>query len=471
MKNDKKKKPSALKAGAWYAISDFLLKGIAILTTPIFTRILSKTQIGEYSNIVSWLSIIGVVVTVDLYSTINIAKYDFEGKLDEFIASITVLGTLITALGYLAVCLNQEFFVDAFGMPPYAIHLIFIYLLVSPAAQNIQGRYRAELNHRPIVLISVLSVVVSTTVAVILALIMTDGLKGRLYGTYLSLFAIDISIYIYILYKGKNIKIKYWKYALVIALPLAIHYLAGSIMNFSDRIMIRKICGAEHNALYSIAYSCAAIANGLRNALNAAWIPWSYEKINCEDFESLRKYSRYLLTLFGAVCLGMILAAPELMQIFAGKVYEPAKYVIPPVVVGYVCSMVYSFYGGIEMFNKKQNWFVGVAVISATVNVVLNYIFIPRYGYIAAAYTTLICLMLEALLHYLNVKRMKLAHYYDGRFNFWFLLFGIALIVPLNISYQYNTLRYSFGIIYLLVLILAGIKNKENIKNYLKMLV
>lgn len=466
MKEDKEKK-SALKAGTWYVISDFLLKGIAILTTPIFTRILSKTQIGEYSNIVSWLSIISVIVTLDLYSAINIAKYDYEKNLDEFVASITVLGTLVTAIAYLVVSAYESFFVDFFAMPSYAMHLIFIYLLVSSAAQNLQAKYRSELNHKPIVFISISSVVMSTIVAVVMALIMKDGLKGRLYGTYLTLFVIDVCIYFYILYKGRGIKIKYWKYALAISIPLVIHYLAGSVMNFSDRIMIRKICGAEDTALYSIAYSYAGIANGLRNAINSAWLPWSYEKINTKDFAGLRKYSRYLLALFEIICMGMLLMAPELLRLFAGKTYDAAKYVIPPVMVGYIFSMVYNFYGGIELFYKKQNWFVGIAIISAVINVALNYIFIPKYGYIAAAYTTLICLAVEAGLHYLNVKRMNMTYYYDGKFNFIFLLFNVGLIVILSKFYEYNRIRYLFLIIYLLILMILFIKNRKFIKKYL----
>ena len=41
-------KNKALKAGFWYTFSNFLIKGIAFLTMPIFTRIMSKYDIGIF---------------------------------------------------------------------------------------------------------------------------------------------------------------------------------------------------------------------------------------------------------------------------------------------------------------------------------------------------------------------------------------------------------------------------------------
>ena len=44
----------ALKAGFWYVISNFLVKGIAFITTPIFARMMSAENYGEFSNFASW---------------------------------------------------------------------------------------------------------------------------------------------------------------------------------------------------------------------------------------------------------------------------------------------------------------------------------------------------------------------------------------------------------------------------------
>lgn len=49
----------------------------------------------------------------------------------------------------------------------------------------------------------------------------------------------------------------------------------------------------------------------------------------------------------------------------------------------------YSLYVNIEHYYKKTPYITVNTIIAAASNIVLNFIFIPRYGYIAAAYTTL----------------------------------------------------------------------------------
>lgn len=46
----------ALKAGLWYVISNFLVKALSFITTPIFARLMTAEQYGEFSNYASWLA-------------------------------------------------------------------------------------------------------------------------------------------------------------------------------------------------------------------------------------------------------------------------------------------------------------------------------------------------------------------------------------------------------------------------------
>ena len=68
----------AVKAGLWYVISTFLVKGLSFITTPIFSRLLSKEAYGEFSNFASWqvllLIITAIGVGVCVYLLVNKAK-------------------------------------------------------------------------------------------------------------------------------------------------------------------------------------------------------------------------------------------------------------------------------------------------------------------------------------------------------------------------------------------------------------
>ena len=63
--NEKKQSVSgrALKSGVWYTFCNFLLKSLGFLTTPIFARLLTKEEYGNFTNYQSWLSVVAITVT------------------------------------------------------------------------------------------------------------------------------------------------------------------------------------------------------------------------------------------------------------------------------------------------------------------------------------------------------------------------------------------------------------------------
>ena len=102
-------KNKVLKAGIVYTISNFFIKGLAFLTLPIFTRIMTSSDIGMFSNITSWFNILAIIVTVELYSSINVARFDYKDDLESYISSTLILGSLITFGFYIIVLLFHSF--------------------------------------------------------------------------------------------------------------------------------------------------------------------------------------------------------------------------------------------------------------------------------------------------------------------------------------------------------------------------
>ena len=67
---------NALKSGVWYTIANFLTSSIGLITTPIFTRILTKSDFGAYNNYTSWLSIFSILLTLNLGATFISARFE-----------------------------------------------------------------------------------------------------------------------------------------------------------------------------------------------------------------------------------------------------------------------------------------------------------------------------------------------------------------------------------------------------------
>lgn len=459
----------ALKAGVWYTVCNFLVKGLSFITTPIFTRIMTKAEIGTYANIGAWMGVLTILVTLDLYSSVNNARFDFRDDLDGFMSSILALGTMVTAALYGIVCLFMPFFSDLLSISPNILHILFISLMVTPAITILQTKYRLTMDYKRNVALSMSYAVLSVLSALGVMFIFKDNkVFGRVLGQYGMNTIIALVVYILIFVKGKKVRPKYWRYALFISLPICLHILAGNILSTSDRLMITKICGEEQNALYSIPSNCAMIVSILWTSMNNAWGPWAFERMDEKDYKTIDKMSKPYTVFFGVIVLGMLLLAPEVLYIMGGKPYLEAVYVIPPVMLGYVFQFMYSLFVNIEIFYKKQTYIAIGTCIAAAVNIGLNAIFIPMFGYIAAAYTTLAGYSVLFIIHYLFVKHMKKDNIYSTKFVFGFSAVMFATGLLCNLLYMNNIVRYCLLGAAAAVCLWFVIKNRRVITDALK---
>lgn len=404
-----------IKAGIWYTFSSFLTKGVAFITTPIFARLLSSNDYGEYNNFVAWTGIIVIVATMEMHATVNRARYDYD-NLDGYLSSVAITGTIVTTVLWEIVQLFPSFFTNFFSMEMPYINLLFVTTMVSPVLQLLQAKNRINYKYKTYAALSFGSVLLSTLVSLVLVLLMQDKLAGRIFGHYGIIFVIDLCVYIYIIYKGRHFKWSECKYALLICIPMIPHLLSKYILNQSDRIMIKQLCGASDTAFYSLAYSCAMIPIMLATATNIAWSPWSSEKIHEEKFDTIRKVSYYYISLFYCVVLGIFILGPEVVLILGGKKYTDAVNVLPPVVMGAAFQFLYNLYVALEQFAKKTVGMAFGTAVAALINIGLNWLLIPTYGYIVAAYTTLVGYACLLVIHYFLAKRTGYIQAYDAKF-------------------------------------------------------
>ena len=167
-----------------------------------------------------------------------------------------------------------------------------------------------------------------------------------------------------------------------------------------------------------------------------------------------------------------MLFAPELIMIFADKAYADAVYVIPPVVAGYFFVMLYSLVSKVEFYYEKTKNVAAITVIASGLNIALNYLLIPKFGYVAAAYTTLICYMVMAGFHMLYSRKIAGVELQNGSIFPWkmFVLLSVVMLTitgVVNAIYPYVVVRYIL-IIGMCVLVLLYRKKIPEVIGLLK---
>ena len=458
----------ALKSGIWYTVANFLTRSIGFITTPIFTRLLTHDEYGLYNNYISWQSTLIILVTLNLTSTFISARFEFEDDFDGYISSVMSLSFLSTLIWTIAINLFPAWFVNLTGVELRYLNILMVYLLFYSAIEMFQTRERYYFEYKISVLISVVISVGSSLLSVLLVLTMENRLAGRIIGNSACYILIGSVLLFYIYYKGRKVDIKYWLYALPICTPFIPHLLSLTLLNSMDRIMITRICGAEDNALYSLAYNCGAIITLLVTSLNTAFAPWLGEKLNDDDLDEIRSVSEKYVFLFVFLAAGIMLIVPEILLLMGGPSYLEAIYVMPPVAFGCVCQFIYIMYVNIEQFKKKTVGMAFASVSAAALNYILNALLIPRFGYVAAAYTTLVSFLWLAVAHMYLVKRLGYLDVYNTKLILTILAAMSVYTVVINYVYRLPIIRYAILAVYTILFICAAWKYKGLILSILK---
>lgn len=439
--------PQGAKASLALLFANIVSKGIAYITTPLYTRLLTPDDYGQTAVFLTWLQVFGIVAMFCLsYGVFNNGMIDHKKDRDGYSLSMLVLSNIIT-VAFCAVLLTVYPAVkDVIGLDlPFLILMCAIFL-VQPAYNFFIARNRYELKYKATVLWTVVAAIVSPLAALICILNFDNRLYGRIFGAELALIAIYIGFYIYIVLKGRGkFTTKYWKTAFLFNLPLIPHYLSTYLLGSSDKIMIARLIGDTATAYYSVAYSVASVTTIVWQAVNSSLIPYTYEKCERKDYKAISGITLPILTVFAAVCILVILLAPEVVAVMATADYMEAIYVIPSVVGGVFFQVQYFIYANVVYYYKKPKYVMFASVGATTLNIVLNYIFIPRFGYVAAGYTTIFCYIVQAAADYLALRHVVHEKIYNMRY-LGMLSLGvivIALISPL--SYGRPLVRYSIA--------------------------
>ena len=452
-----------IKSAIAFTFSSLLIRGIAFLTTPIFTRMMDSTQYGIISKYNSWNTILEVFALLGLTSAgvFNTGLNDYKDRRDKFLSTMLVLCNLSTLIVFIIVFLTQIIIGKEIILPYILLVVMFIIFAFQPAQIFWITRERYEYRYRAATIVSILSTIVSQAFAIwfIKQGYFETASNAKIIGSAIGALVFYIPIYVMLITKGKCFFDKQiWKQVLIFAIPLIPHYLAQHVMASADRIMISDMNSSSGAAIYSVVSAISLIATVIWSAVNASLVPYTYEKLNKREYAGVKKITIGLLIVYAILCLGVSLIAPEVLFILAPKEYYSGIYAVPPIAAVAFLNALYNLYATIEFYHKKSKGIAIATIISCIMNIGLNAIFIPHFGFVAAAYTTLVSNIVLVFMHYLFYRKCQKESVYDDRIIFTICFATIVLCELCNILYINNYFRYSCVII---ILIMGLIRRKD----------
>jgi len=463
----------SLKSSLWYTISNILIKGISLITVPLFTRLLTEEEYGRISVYYSWKGILYIFFTLYLYLAVyNNAILKYKEKIDEYTSSMMLLIVLITTINFALIFPFRQVLSEKFGLEQSFILIIGLTSVFESAMQFWMARKRFQFEYRSVVFVTVLISILSPLCSIIMVMISDNKVTARIFYGELPTIVIGFWLFILIIIKGRKLYVKeYWSYGLKYNIPLIPHYLSGSILNHADRIMISIMVGEAKAAVYSLSYNAAFMINIVTTAINNSLTPWIYHQMEIKNYNNIRKRSNQILMGIFVLLIMYILCVPEIIIILAPPSYMEAVNLLPILIGSVFFQFLYGFFGAIQFYFEQSKTVMYASVIASGANIILNVIFIDLFGYIAAAYTTLACYIIMSIAHYLFMQRLlKRKKIYEKIYNpKKICCISVALLLVSSLC----TLLYPFFIIRygcIACMIFLIILTREKIMKYIKKL-
>ncbi len=445
----------AVKASMAYMVCTILQKGVSLLTTPIFTRLLTTEQYGYYSVYNSWLAVIKIFSTLMLAGTVYMqALVKFQHEKERMTSAVAGLGTMTTLTVTLIYVLFREQLNALMGVDT----LIMVCILITAWEELLLDLWavqqRVDYQYRKLVALTLAVTVIKPVVGVI-AVLSTDAWKAE--ARIVSSVAVDALFYsgffLGFLKRGRTLfDGKHWRYFLTFSIPLVPHFLTRIVLNQSDKLMIQMMVSYSAAGVYSLAHNLAWMLTLVTNALLNTINPWIFQRIKSREFGRISGAACLTSGLVAGAGLCLTAVAPEVVRLFAPSDYHEAVWIIPPLVASVYFTYLYSLFSDFEYYYEAKRSIMVASLLGGVMNIALNYVFIQWYGYLAAGWTTMACFVFLASAHYFSMCRI-LKKKEDGlkviRVKPMLLITGVFLLLSAvcMLTYDLPLLRYGILLI------------------------
>ncbi|MBQ7153559.1 MAG: polysaccharide biosynthesis C-terminal domain-containing protein [Clostridia bacterium] len=388
------------------AFGMFGSKLLVLLLTPLYTACLSRAEYSVADLLAQASNLLIPIVAVGLYMGVfRFASDAWEDRKTVFsTASILLFFSVgvFLALSPLLTMIDQF---EGYGwlIIPYVAAAILHYLL----------SYYIRAEGRTVMF--AVQGILNTLLTVSLNILFLVGFRWTVLGFVLSVIVSDFVISVGIFFAARIYRVfsfrSFSKKTAFALLRYSLWLIPGTVFwwitEVSDRFVVTYYMGHEVNGLYSIAYKIPTLITLVSVVFSEAW---QYSAFT-EDKDS-PEYRKFYETVYSNFAAVMFIAASGLIWLcrwlaswmFAQEYYDAWHY-IPFLLASTLFLALVTFLGSVYLVQKKTLFSMLTAVAGATLNIVLNFLLIPRWGPMGAAVATLSCYVLVFVIRVIDARR------------------------------------------------------------------
>jgi len=215
--------------------------------------------------------------------------------------------------------------------------------------------------------------------------------------------------------------------------PLLIAGLAGTVNEALDRVLLKHLIAPEQNPMeqlgvYGANYKLAVLMTLFVQMFKYAAEPFFFSK---SEEKNARKLYADVMTFFVVAGLFIFLLVTLYLDyfiLFIGSGFREGVQIVPIVLAA---NLIMGIFFNLSIWYKltnKTHFGAVLVLLGASITIVVNLLFVPRYGYVASAWAHLLCYSTMVVISYIWSRKHFPIPYRTGRIVAYMTLAGLIYL-------------------------------------------
>ena len=268
-----------------------------------------------------------------------------------------------------------------------------------------------------------------------------------------------------------NFNVKLWMQMLRYAAPVLIAGIAFSINETFDRILLERLLPENLSktaiGTYSACYKLALFMTLFATSYRLGIEPFFFSTAKEEEAKTNYAKTLEFFVIFGALILLIVVVFVDVLKLILipNEAYWDAMSVVPILLLAYLFLGIYHNLSVWYKVTDRTKFGAYISIFGALLTILINLLFIPKFGYMASATATLAAYVTMAFISYILGQK-----HYKVPYN----LKKIGLYLMLSIGFSALSFyvfreQYIVGSVLIIMLIaVVWVKEKNDLKQLIK---
>jgi len=356
-------------------ISNFASKILVFLLVPLYTSILSTEDVGVFDLIVSTVSLLVPIFTVNIVDAVMRFSMDNTKSKEE----VAVIGIRFVFYSVIAATLCV-LIINRIGIFKQieGLEILIVIYFISYVLNNFMIQFSKGLERiGDMGIAGVIGTIAVIGTNILFLIVLRLGLRGFFIANILGqaipalylIIRVKLWNYIKILKVNKTLQ----KEMLLYCSPLIATTIGWWVNNASDKYVVTLMCGIGANGILSVSYKIPQVINTLHGIFTQAWQISAIKEYNSDDSSVFYGRSFSILNvLLAAACSWLIILSKPLAHILYQKDFYVAWQYVPFLLISCVLNSASGFCGSILSAKKDSKSMALSAVYGSVANIIMN---------------------------------------------------------------------------------------------------